>query len=327
MISHLSQLAAAFAGLDDRYDIPTFDELRRDALVALILAAPEKMGPWTARSFYTGDYGLAQRAMLLSTLGLAARELAGFTSAPPPTTPHLPAHISSVWGSTSDPITSLSSTLANTYLTPLAARAADSLSGPRILKVRTFSSRLAVQSRTPVPTTRPILQAFPYLLLPLTGGWSIAARDYAGAQPHADPALLVHLLNTLSVLVHAAGPAAPALADMCREVLQLLAGIRGSAAAAAAAAGEGRVREAVLLGVLTVLEVNLAGGRGARGVAEEFGGVLGEWRGFAERWVDGDGDAEERTRALAAGVLVRIGEVEEGWRRVLFAGSGVDEGF
>jgi len=313
--SHLSPLAAALAGLDDRYAIPSFDEMRRDALASLILASPVKVGPWIAHAFYTGDYGLSQRGMLLTSLGLAARELAGLEAAPPaqPST-QLPPHISSVWGSKHDPISALSSSLARTYLTPLALHAADTLTGPRVLKVHTFSSRLSVAARTSAPSHRKILDVAPYFVLPLTGGWSIAARDHGGSQPHADPSLLVHLLNTLSVILHAAGPAAPGLVGMTSEVLELSLSLRGTT--------DNSIREATLLAVLNALEMNLAAERGARGVAEEYGALLAEWKGFVERWVEGGG---ERTRALAAGVLVRIGEVEEGCRRVLFGGLGVEE--
>ncbi|KAF8245837.1 hypothetical protein K440DRAFT_586731 [Wilcoxina mikolae CBS 423.85] len=318
--SHLEELASALAGIDDRFDMPDFSDLRNAGLVALVVAEPVRMGQWLARQFFVGDYGLSQRATLLVAIGLGARELACLD--PPPSLPQkqLPGKISTVWSSSSpsSQISSITTALKQTYLTPLAASAADQATGPNILKIRTFSSRMAVESRRPPPKHRKILDLVaPAFFFPLTGGWVVTNRDVPNP-PHADPHILVLFLNTLSVLIHAAGPGTPALQEMTGEFLELLLSLRR------VAEGDGSVCEAVLLGVLTVLEVNLEVERGQR-LAEREGGKVVEVREWVEGVFEGAWGAEEGVRALAAGVLVKIQEVAEGWRRALMGGLGVEE--
>jgi telomere length regulation protein len=273
------------------------------------------MGQWLARQFFTGDYGLSQRATLLVAIGLGARELAALELPPELPQKKLPGKIDVVW---STPISSITSALKSTYLTPLAASAADAATGPNILKVRTFSSRMAVEARRPPPEHRKILDlAAPAFFFPLTGGWLVTSRDMPNP-PHADPHILVLFLNTLSVLVHAAGPGTPALQEMTAEFLELLLSLRRLAERDAS------VCEAVLLGVLTLLEVNLEVEKGQR-LAENEGAKVVEVREWVEGVFTGAWGVEEGVRALAAGVLVKIQEVAEGWRRALMGGLGIEE--
>jgi len=79
------------------------------------------------------------------------------------------------------------------------------------------------------------------------------------------------------------------------------------------------VLEAVLFGFLTVLRVNEDKKGVARGWGREVvetrewvGMVFGRLEGMGEGF-GGEGDGE-RCRVLAAGVLVGVGEVVEGWR-------------
>jgi telomere length regulation protein len=323
--SHLDDLLSTLTTLDDRFEIPTFSLHRDAALISLAVTSPVRTGHWLSRQFFLGDYGLSQRATLLMVIGNAARELAGLVSPPEISKKkQLPGKVASVWGDgggNSTSVSALASTLSKTLLAPLAASAADSLTGPNVLKVRTFSSRLAVEARRGKPIHRKILdvvgQAF---FFPLTGGWWVAAKDYGGAQPHADAHLLSLFLNTLSVLVHAAGPAAPALGQMSSEFFELLLSLRGGAA------GDVRVAEAVLLGMLTVLEVNVeAGAEGRRRLAEEHGREVVECKEWVEGVFDGVFGGEESVRRLAAGVLVKVGEVAEDYRRTLLGGLGIED--
>jgi telomere length regulation protein len=75
------------------------------------------------------------------------------------------------------------------------------------------------------------------------------------------------------------------------------------------------VREAVLFGFMTLLEVN----GDKRQLSEKHGRELLE----TQRWVEtifgsiGEGEEEERARTLAAGVLYRIREVVEKYQALL----------
>lgn len=317
LASHLPDLLSIFAGIDNRFDIPAFDELRTAALVSLVATSPEQAGPWLAAQFFTGDYGLVQRATLLTAIGMGARELAGLSPPPTISAPQLPGKSHSIWSAPAPAhdLRSITASLKSMLLTPLAAKAADQLTGPSVLKIRTFSSRLAVEKNRAAPVHRKILDVVASaFFFPLVGGWWVSARDFGGKQVQAQPELLSLMVQTLAVLIHAAGPAAPRGMEMARECLEMVVGMLP------AAAGEQRVLDALLLAALTVLEVGIEAADGPRRVAEELGELVVQVKGWAETAVE---VGEEDTRALAAGVLVKIAEVEEGYRRILMGALGV----
>lgn len=177
--------------------------MRLQALIAVLIAKPLEMGKWFSRTYFNGDYSISQRATVLTVIGLGARELAGFAkedaaltgapltnlgeqqqSFPSKRLPdkfhqiyYSPIESSSSSSSLSSPMTTLSQTLEKSLLQPLALQTADRLSGPDVLKVRTFSSRMAVEAKR----TKPIPNALAKVLaegffLPLTGLWQVHLR-------------------------------------------------------------------------------------------------------------------------------------------------------
>lgn len=201
---HLEELATLLVGLSDKYEMDHFQEMRLQALIAILIAKPLEMGKWFSRTYFNGDYSISQRAMILTVIGLGARELAGFakedaalTGAPltvdgeqkqqqqqsfpskrlPDKFHQIYTPIESSSYSSSSPMTTLSQTLEKSLLQPLALQTADRLSGPDVLKVRTFSSRMAVEAKR----TKPIPNALAKVLaegffLPLTGLWQVHLR-------------------------------------------------------------------------------------------------------------------------------------------------------
>jgi telomere length regulation protein len=128
-------------------------------------------------TFYTADFGLSQRAALLSAIGLAARKLAGCDLPPPmPEKKKLPEKIAAAWANSS-----LAASIQQSTLRPIAATAADKATGPAALKVgtsRTFSSRMEAETRAPKPVQRAIIDvAAAGLFFPLIGGFVVASRD------------------------------------------------------------------------------------------------------------------------------------------------------
>lgn len=71
--SHAEELAALLVGLQDKYEIDDFQEMRTQGMIAVLVALPLKMGQWYAKTFFDGDYSLAQRASILTTLGSTLR--------------------------------------------------------------------------------------------------------------------------------------------------------------------------------------------------------------------------------------------------------------
>jgi telomere length regulation protein len=77
-------LARILLGLQDTYEMEEFQELRQSALIALVASAPEIVVAYLVGLFFTGDISIQQRCILLSAIGIGARELAGIEKAVPP---------------------------------------------------------------------------------------------------------------------------------------------------------------------------------------------------------------------------------------------------
>lgn len=320
---HAEELASILIGLQDKYDIDDFNDLRMRSMIAVLLSDPSKMAKWFSKTFFDGDYSVSQRASVLSTITMAARELGGYgeedkslTKAPSASndfpSKRLPERLHKLYASEEDSIDSLSRQLSKTMIQPLAASAADEATGPDVLKVRTFSSRLAVESRRAPPTVNAlssiVAESF---FFPLTGRFFAYLKAYGGKNVIFESFLLSSYVKTLSLILHASGTNTLQLPNMTSEFWDLLLALRSQAA------GDNSVRMALLFGFMTILEIN----GDKRMLAERHGRELLEtqkWvEGFFGALGEGGGEEEERSRTLAAGVLYRIHEVIEKYQALL----------
>ena len=159
LLEHITELALIIVGLQDEGKLPKFHEYRLRSMMALIVAQPMKMGNWFSAMFFDGDISQTQRSAILTALGLSARELAGYgeedahmlglPDVPEASFPSkkLPPGFEALYQPDESPISCLTKQLSQTSLQPLAANAADAVSGPNALKVRTFSSRMEVEKK------------------------------------------------------------------------------------------------------------------------------------------------------------------------------------
>lgn len=345
VLDHIEELATILVGLNDNFELEHFAEQRQQALIAVLLAKPAAMAQWFARTLFAGDYSLTQRTAILTTLGLGARELAGLkdpdssenntntSNSPAFPSKQLPPHLHALYASaptsSQPPLTRLTSTMTKQFLSPLAAQAADSLTGPSILKVgqsRTFSSRMEVEARRSKPIPNALSQMVAdNFFFPLTGRWWLAVRGSASGSSagssgsiYTSTHLLPTFLQTLALLMNASGPNTLALPQMTREMWELLLSCRGRALS------DKRILSALLFALLMLLETNEDKER----VATEQGRELietQEWvRGVFEELPAGkEGEEDEKVRVLAAGVVVRCQEVVEKYQRRL-VGSMMD---
>ncbi|KAJ9668907.1 telomere binding protein [Coniosporium apollinis] len=311
---HIEELATTLVGLNDTFELDGFQEMRQEAMIAVLLAQPAKMGPWFARTFFEGDYSMAQRVSILTTLGLSARELAGFkgedvrpsnTKAEPSfPSKRLPEKLHKIYASESITVDAQAKRLAHTMIEPMALTAADKLSGPNALKVRTFSSRMEVEKRRtkaiPNELAKLVAQHF---FFPLTGR---CGNDNL----YFSPILLPAFLKTLALLLHASGPSTLSLPQMTSEFWDLLLSVRSNAL------NDPAILEAVLFALLTLLDVNEDQRRLAQEHAKELIETQ-EWVKLVFERVSGGDEESERVRMLAAGVLVRCGEIVEKFQRLL----------
>ena len=159
LTENMEELALLIVGLQDENNLPKFHEYRLQSMIALIVALPLKMGRWFSAIYFDGDISQTQRSAILTALGLSARELAGngeedakmlgLPAMPDASFPSkkLSAALEALYRTDESPISSLTKQLSQASLQPLAANAADAVSGPDALKVRTFSSRMEVEKK------------------------------------------------------------------------------------------------------------------------------------------------------------------------------------
>lgn len=378
LTEHLHELATSLSGLQDKFEIPGFQDMKSHALISMVVAQPVGMGRWIARAFFEGDYSVSGRAVLLTALGIGARELGGLecsdmlpapaefgvsASKQPFPSKVLPGKLHDLYSNSPSKkhkthvrgirlgkdrseaiaaieatsyIDSIVSSLETVMIQPLAASAADSLSGPNVLKVHTFSSRMAIEAKRKKPEanklSKIIGEAFFY---PLTARWWAKLREFGPNAPQFNPHLLSHLLKTLALIVHAAGPAALALPQLTIELWDLVLSLRHKIATAQHIDSP-VVLEATLFCLLTLVELNMDSGEAGKirlveqhsrelvETAEWVEGVFRASNGGIDGGigVGGTGGEEERVRRLAAAVLLRIRECTEGYERRLVGEMG-----
>lgn len=160
LAEQVEELALTLVSLQNDNNHPSFHESRLQSMIALIVSQPLKMGRWFAAIFFDGDLSQVQRSAVLTALGLSAREIAGngeddakalnlpmLGDTSFPSKRLSPALEAVFMGANESPIATLTREMSRTSLQPLAADAADRMTGPNALKVRTFSSRMEVEKK------------------------------------------------------------------------------------------------------------------------------------------------------------------------------------
>ncbi|KAL8406335.1 hypothetical protein RB596_004981 [Gaeumannomyces avenae] len=353
---HAEELATLLVGVQDKYDMDDFDDLRIQGMVAVFVAQPQKMGPWFARTFFDGDYSLSQRASVLTVLGLGSRELAGhekseYADSAAFPSKRLPESMERLYLERASPsgdgqpsgrlqalapnaIENIARSITQSFMAPMAASAADAATGPDALKLSSFTSRLQEKQGSSSTSSgkKARLRAIPNttaqllctaVFFPLTARFQTALRTSPAAAGGrggvvAQPELLAHLLHTLGLLVHAAGPSTLSLPDMTAELWRLVLGVR------ARCAGELGVARAALFALLALLDVNGGGGGGGEARMRDVCRDLSREVVETQEWVslvfegtrggDGAGGEEDEVKMLAAGVLIRLREAMDKFR-------------
>ncbi|RDA92869.1 hypothetical protein CP533_2853 [Ophiocordyceps camponoti-saundersi (nom. inval.)] len=331
--SHADELAGLLVGLQDKFELEDFVEKRQQGMIALVVAQPTSMAPWFARSFFEGDFSLAQRTSILVTLGLSARELAGqqqeardsFASKRLPEKierlfldsaqqPEQPPASSRLQALPPNALGAITKSLTSSFLEPLAAQAADDTSGPDVLKLETFTQRYKAKSKArprvrAIPNTTAALLASSFFA-PLTAHFQLALSS---SKPVVvNPAMLSLYLQTLGIVVNAAGPSTLALPQMTSELWHLLLRVRPHVL------GDVDATRGWLFALTVLIDVNE---NRMRNLCEELGRELVETREtiavvFGQTRGD-DGGEENEVKMLAAGALIKLGEIVEKYQALL----------
>ncbi|ETI25851.1 hypothetical protein G647_02628 [Cladophialophora carrionii CBS 160.54] len=309
--SNILPLASTLLNLQEITSMEDTSRLRLEALVACLVSKPAIMGPWMASTYFEGDLSLSTRSALLAAVALGAREFAGITdddteeitAASASTTnegsfpsKRLPPHLEQAYSSAVQPIDSISKTLSYRTLQPMALEAADKLTGPDILKVRTFSSRMQVAARTAVrqeSRSKRIPKDLHRLLaesmyLPLCSRLTlllsaVSASPYLANSALLHPSLLKLSVQTLTILLATIGPHALQLPTLTRESLLLLTALH----TLPTLAHDPIVLPPILHLLLTLLDLNVEAGASAEErLVTDFGPMIAE----LVSWAAGLGD-------------------------------------
>ncbi|KAK2813187.1 hypothetical protein FQN50_000865 [Emmonsiellopsis sp. PD_5] len=342
VVENSEALALALAGLQDKYNLPNFQEFKLQSQIALLVAYPLTMGQWFVHTLFNADLSQNQRSSILVALGLSARELAGFgkedadalrlPAVPDSSFPskRLPTSLDATYSATNNPVSTISKKISQATLQPLALNAADTLTGPNALKIRTFSSRMDVEKKQqqreqsrkktiPKDLHKILSNGF---FFPLTSGFAVITYSTSSSNVH-NPFLTPHLLHlfiqTITLVLSTLGPNSPNLATLTSEALTLLITLHNSPVAT-----EPTVLPTILSLFLAVVDLNVSSGStGEERLVTEFVTQVMEMR----EWVDGvferAAKEEEEVRMLAAGIMVKLGEVMERYQgRLLGTNAG-----
>ncbi|KAK2757076.1 telomere binding protein [Arachnomyces sp. PD_36] len=344
ILEHAEELGLLLVGLQEKYNIEKFHECRLQSLIALLVALPSRMGPWFAHTFFDADLSQTQRSAMLTAIGLGARELAGYgdedaksmglPAVPSSSFPSkkLPPSLEATYNPDVSPVEAISKKLSQTTLQPLALNAADAVSGPDALKVRTFSSRMDVEKKRKQreqqrknTTSKELYKTLSEgLFFPLTGRFALMTHptsSNASHNPFLTPQLLRLFTQTITLIISTLGPNVPTLPSITHDSLALLLSLHTSPVAT-----EPAVLPPLLSLFLAVVDLNVSSGSsGEERLVTDFATQVIEIR----EWVNGVFESaardDEEVRMLAAGVLVKLGEVMERYQgRLMGMGLGFE---
>lgn len=149
--------------------------------------------------------------------------------------------------------------------------------------------------------------------------------------PFLTPQLFSLFFQTLTLILSTIGPHAPALPTLTQETLTLLLSVHSNPVAS-----EPIILTALLSLFLVIIDLNVASGSsGEERLVTEFATQvieLRDWTGEVFDWIpatgktshDAGSDPQEQARTLAAGVMVKLGEITERYQGRLM---GVNAGF
>ncbi|KAJ5727649.1 hypothetical protein N7493_005469 [Penicillium malachiteum] len=361
LAEQIEELALTIVGLQNDNKHPQFHEARLQSMIALIVSQPLKMGQWFTAMFFDGDLSQVQRSAVLTALGLSAREIAGNgeddakalglpalqdTSFPSKRlAPALDAMFQQSNEAKESPIAALTREMSKTSLQPLAANAADAITGPNALKVRTFSSRMEVEKKRQQREAqrqktvakdlhRVLAEGF---FFPLASRFNVvmlqfSSSSFSSYNPFTVPHILALFLQTLSLIISTSGPHSTFLPGLTHETLSLVLSLH-----TAPISSDPTVTAALLTLFLAAIDLNIASGsNGEEQLVTECANQVIELRDWASQVFDrtpaASGmassttpvDTQDQVRTLAAGVMVRIGEITERYQGRLM---GVNSGF
>ena len=328
---YAADLCFALIGLQNSFNIKSFEKLRLDALTALIFASPEASAAVVIEQFFHHQYSITQRYAMLNAIAFAALELSGEGKE----------------GAAQPDVAALAAKVTLTAITRAKADGEShvpSMTREKALRIgkATAAAPLATRASFPGALVRPSAKyidiAARCFINPLISRtWahmeesharvSKSAGGYMGAGAGAlfAPTLVSRLLQTLSILNHAARHAREFQEVLAPQTLSLIGGVASIIFPLAAAhqmhqsessgredAGNQLQHAAVALAV-TVLDDAWENDKG-QSLVRRHNELINAVHELAEGIFtveDARGGAAARP---AAAVILRIAEIRDSWR-------------
>lgn len=320
---YAEELITTLTGLTNQYEESDFEDLKLNCMIAVVVSCPN-VSTHVCQLLLTGDYSLQQRMCLLSCLSLAAREMRGFSD----------DKVQLSFSKEKFPSKMLPEALHRQYLAlesdhgygriengiqnQLMAEASEEAQNlvnethgmpGKVLRV---SASLRKKETSTDLVSKQDLASFnktvgKNFFFPLVAVWYESRGIDIG--PYT-PILVAHFLRTLSLILHAAYPAAVDLRDMAREYVGLVTPVIQNVDS-----GELQVIESVVTGMLLVCDMfdleYLVTFETQLSVIEH---VVGSW------W---ESLIDDRVKSLCAGLLLRISSVRTHMERTIMDQNGL----
>ncbi|ODQ82067.1 hypothetical protein BABINDRAFT_160263 [Babjeviella inositovora NRRL Y-12698] len=327
VMQYYEALTKCFVGMSDEYGTDDFEKKKLNGLVAMVVALPTAVPQLLVRLLMAGDYSLQQRLAILSSISLGARELRGYQDGTVTEsyvkqlfpTKLLPEQLHKqfvVFNKETDSEDHQSllfgvDAIANEIQDGLLQAAKQELENHlvpagKVLRISRNLVRQKEAQKTPPVANNYTKIAGKAFFFPLVAAWNkLGGGINIG---HYSPVLSGHYVKTLALLLHAAYPSSPDLADMIGEMLHLITGLRKTMRTE-----DLPVLEAMLTAVLIVIDCC-----DGQWLAQTYQAEVTELQSWIEAtW---EGITEPKVNSMAAGVVIKLNGVMEQYQEALIRG-------
>lgn len=314
---YAEEIMSLLAGLTNQYDEANFETSKLNAMIAVVVSYP-KVTAHVCHLLLTGDYSLQQRMCLLSCISLSARELRGFddesvrqsfqkTDFP---SKKLPPQLHNQYMASENTdygYNSIENSIQNQLMQEASEEARDELSGGKILRISLALKKKSMESAKEVSLSKEAMANFRKTVghtffFPLVAVWYESGGIDIG--PYT-PILIAHFIRTLSLILHAAYPAAVDLNDMISEYVRLICPVIQMVTP-----DQLQVIESAVTGFLLVLDIC-----DTEFLVQNFGQQITDVESAVASWWELL--IEDKVKSLCAGLLLRIGEMKKSMETVL----------
>lgn len=286
-------------------------------MIAVVVSYP-KVTAHVCHLLLTGDYSLQQRMCLLSCISLSARELRGYddesvrqsfqkTDFP---SKKLPPQLHNQYMASENTdygYNSIENSIQNQLMQEASEEARDELSGGKILRISLALKKKSTESSKEVSLSKEAIANFRKTVghtffFPLVAVWYESGGIDIG--PYT-PILIAHFIRTLSLILHAAYPAAVDLNDMISEYVRLICPVIQMVTP-----DQLQVIESAVTGFLLVLDIC-----DTEFLVQNFGQQITDVESAVASWWELL--IEDKVKSLCAGLLLRIGEMKKSMETLL----------